>query len=333
MSSKKNLANAKKNKNDEFYTRREDIENEMKNYFDKFKGKSILCNCDDPNLFPVLGKKKSLKDFNNKKERIEFYNNHEDKVMLDEAASQFWVYFHKQFKFLGLKKLVATHYKDDGTKSFAIIYDGNGDDNNIYDFDLHEFKNSDGDFRSEECIELLKEANIVITNPPFSLFREYVAQLIEYEKNFLIIGNKNSPSYKEFFPLLKENKIWLGVSLPRGFIKADGTFNPIGAWWFTNLDLPKRHQDLIMVDEYKGNEYKYPKYDNYDAINVDKIKEIPRDWGGVIGVPISFLVKHNPDQFDIVGSMCSTTVDEYSKGYPYINGKKRYARILIKKKN
>ncbi|MGL4616991.1 MAG: adenine-specific methyltransferase EcoRI family protein [Mycoplasmoidaceae bacterium] len=341
---------SKKNKNDEIYTRREDIENEMKHYFAEFKGKSIFCNCNDSYLFPLLAKKYSLNYFNDKNKRIEFYNNYKNKVILDEAASQFWVYFHKQFKFLGLKELVATHYKQDGSRSFYIRYDGNGDDRNIYDFDLHEFKISNGDFRSEECIKLLKKADIVVAHPPFDLTKDFVPQIIQYQKKFLIIVNINAIHHKNIFPLLKEDKIWLGKSKTgiffkvyksnenkqKLFSKIDNNINEsltkISALWFTNLDLNRIYEDMIMVDLYKDNEQKYPKYDNFDAININKLKEIPNDYLGIMGVPLSFLQKHNPHQFEIIGCMTSTKVDEYNKGYPYVNGEKKYARILIKRK-
>ncbi|MGL5640472.1 MAG: adenine-specific methyltransferase EcoRI family protein [Mycoplasmoidaceae bacterium] len=319
MGSKENLTKAKKDKKDEFYTRREDIEIEVQNYWKHFEGKKIFCNCDDPELLNSWGEEINLQRFDNKKKRIDFYKNHKNKVVLDNSASQFWVYFHKQFKQLGLKELVATHYREDGKKSFQIRYDGNGDDNNIYDFDLRYFEESNGDFRSKECIELLKKADIVITNPPFSLFREYIALIVKYKKDFLIIGNINAISYKEIFPLLKNKEMWLGNSKAGHFFKVPKTYeiNPkanskideygnqllyiMGSLWYTNLDLPKRHEDLIMVRQYKGNELEYPKYDNYDAINVDHIKDIPEDYYGVIGVPISFLLKHNPNQFKIIG--------------------------------
>ena len=194
-----------------------------------------------------------------------------------------------------------------------------------------------GDFRSQECIELLEQSDIVVTNPPFSLFREYVAQLIEYNKNFLIIGNKNSISYKEIFKLIKNNLIWLGFTSANEFFvnssmnKKTKKVNGLTRW-FTNLDHKKRHEDLILWTTYKNNKEKYPKYDNYDAINIDKVSEIPLDYIGEMGVPITFLDKYNPNQFEIVGQMTTTKKDEYNHGYPYINGKKKFARIIIKNK-
>nr|WP_270972020.1 adenine-specific methyltransferase EcoRI family protein [Campylobacter upsaliensis] len=199
--------------------------------------------------------------------------------------------------------------------------------------------NNAGDFRSKDCIELLKLADIVVTNPPFSLFREYVAQLVEYDKKFLIIGNKNAITYKETFSLIKENKIWLGITSANVFLKPNE--NRTGfiltkqvnglTRWFSNLTHKKRNEILETIASYKKNPEQYPKYDNYDAINVDKTIEIPLDYDGVMGVPITFLDKHNPKQFEIVAKMTTTGIDEFNFGYPYINGKKIYARILIRK--
>lgn len=196
-----------------------------------------------------------------------------------------------------------------------------------------------GDFRSKDCIELLKLADIVVTNPPFSLFREYVAQLVEYDKKFLIIGNKNAITYKETFSLIKENKIWLGITSANVFFKPNE--NRTGfiltkqvnglTRWFSNLTHKKRNEILETIASYKKNPEQYPKYDNYDAINVDKTIEIPLDYDGIMGVPITFLDKHNPKQFEIVAKMTTTGIDEFNFGYPYINGKKIYARILIRK--
>lgn len=208
-------------------------------------------------------------------------------------------------------------------------------------FPLDEDKglNNAGDFRSKDCIELLKLADIVVTNPPFSLFREYVAQLVEYDKKFLIIGNKNAITYKETFSLIKENKIWLGITSANVFLKPNE--NRTGfiltkqvnglTRWFSNLTHKKRNEILETISSYKKNPEQYPKYDNYDAINVDKTIEIPLDYDGVMGVPITFLDKHNPKQFEIVAKMTTTGIDEFNFGYPYINGKKIYARILIRK--
>lgn len=287
-----NLHKAKKGKNDEFYTQLSDIENELKHYTQHFKGKVVYCNCDDPRI------------------------------------SNFFHYFSYNFEKLGLKKLIATCYKNQNRDLFsqndseqAIYLEYNGDKNgdsipNPEEIGIHPLK-GDGDFRSKESIELLKQADIVVTNPPFSLFREYVAQLIEYDKKFLIIGSMNAITYKEIFPLIAQNKMWLGYGFKAGnaYFKtnqsekdfAKGVYDSEtglvkfrNVHWFTNLDHNKRHEELILYKTYKGNEEDYPKYDNYDAINVDKVADIPMDYDGVMGVPITFLDKYNPEQFEIV---------------------------------
>lgn len=293
----RNLHQAKNAKKDEFYTQLSDIENELKHYKEHFKDKVVYCNCDDPRI------------------------------------SNFFHYFSYNFEFLGLKKLIATCYKSQemdlfslGESEKAICLEYYGDKNGNRTPDPDEigirYLKGDGDFRSTESIALLKEADIVVTNPPFSLFREYVAQLIEYDKKFLIIGNKNAITYKEVFPLIAQNKIWLGYTpmgtdmlfgLPQGYIdyllenkKAGSSYRVVDgevfgraqACWFTNLDHSKRHEELILYKKYSPEEY--PKYDNYDAINVDKVAEIPYDYDGVMGVPITFLDKYNPKQFEIV---------------------------------
>ncbi len=284
-----NLAKAKANRKDEFYTQLSDIENELRHYKDHFKNKIVYCNCDDPRV------------------------------------SNFFNYFALNFEHLELKKLVTTCYKNDDVDLFtknekerAVILEYYGDKNNNKVPDKEEIQikhlSSDGDFRNNECIEILKKADIVVTNPPFSLFREYVSQLIKYEKKFLIIGHQNAIKYKEIFPLIKDNKVWLGFGF-RGsaghFInksyedyatatdRRDGMIRVSGVHWFTNLDIKKRHQDLILYKKYIPSEY--PKYENFDAINVDKTKEIPCDYDGMIGVPITFMDKYNPDQFEIIG--------------------------------
>ncbi|WP_270964445.1 adenine-specific methyltransferase EcoRI family protein [Campylobacter upsaliensis] len=217
-------------------------------------------------------------------------------------------------------------------------------------FEITEDKglNNAGDFRSKDCIELLKLADIVVTNPPFSLFREYVAQLVEYKKKFLIIGNQNNITYKETFSFIKENKLWLGRTLSYAAFKVPSYYEERSnrfwidengqKWrsfgnicWFTNLTHKKRTEILETIASYTKTPEKYPKYDNYDAINVDKTNEIPLDYDGVMGVPITFLDKHNPKQFEVVAKMTTTGIDEFNFGYPYINGKKTYARILIRK--
>ena len=281
--------NAKKNKNDEFYTRLEDIEKELNHYKEYFKGKTIFCNCDDPRI------------------------------------SNFFKYFALNFNEFGLKKIISTCYKNqdvdlftqnDCEKAVYIEYTGNPNDPTSTDFSTIEVKElkGDGDFRSQECIELLKQSDVVITNPPFSLFREYVAQLIKYDKKFIIVGHQNAISYKEIFSLIKENKLWLGYGFKGGaahFINThyedyasagdhkEGMIRVSGVVWFTNIDIKKRHEELVMYKTYNPEEF--PKYENYEAINVDKSTDIPMDYDGVIGVPITFLDKYSPDQFEIVG--------------------------------
>ena len=323
------LKSAKKNKNDEFYTQLCDIEKELSHYKEHFYGKTVLCNCDDPRV------------------------------------SNFFRFFALKFKEWGLKRLITTCYKNqdvdlfsqnDCEKAVWLDYYGNPDDNTSTDFSTVEVKElkGDGDFRSKECIELLKQADIVVTNPPFSLFREYVAQLVEYDKKFLIIGNQNVITYKEIFKLIKENKLWLGSSLSfiafkvpdyyeekttRFWIDENGQkWRSMGnVCWFTNLDIPKRHEDLVLYKQYTPEEY--PKYDNYDAINVDKVSDIPQDYFGEMGVPITFLDKYNPNQFEII-DINPHFFSMIEKGLPKLKqltlknvGKKDpYARILIKKK-
>lgn len=288
----KSFREAKVAKKDEFYTQLVDIENELWHYKEHFKGKTVLCNCDDPRV------------------------------------SNFFHYFSYKFEDLGLKKLITTCYKSQNSDLFskndserAIWLEYNGDKNGNHIPDPEEiginYLKGDGDFRSKECIELLKQADIVVTNPPFSLFREYVAQLIEFDKKFLIIGNVNAISYKEIFPLIKDNKVWLGASIHSGDrefgVPQDYPLNAAGyrqdengnkfirvkgVRWFTNLDYKERHEDLILFKKYTPKEY--PNYDNYEGINVDKTADIPCDYDGLMGVPITFLDKYNPDQFEIV---------------------------------
>ena len=288
-SSNANLKTANRAKSDEFYAQLSDIEKELRNYKDHLKNKVIFCNCDDP------------------------------------EESNFWNYFALNFEFLGLKKLISTHYKDanlltkESPYKLEIVKDTNKDGKiNKLDTIKTPLK-QDGDFRSPECVEILKEADIVVTNPPFSLFREYLAQLFEYKKKFIIIGNLNAITYKETFKLIKENKIWLGQSIHSGDRefrvpesyplnsagnRIDENGNKFirvkGVRWFTNLDYKERHDDLILYKEYHGHENEYPKYKNYDAINVDVTKDIPVDYKGAIGVPITFLDKYSPDQFELV---------------------------------
>ena len=338
-----NLHKANVEKNDEFYTQLTDIEKELRHYKEHFRNKVIYCNCDDP------------------------------------FESNFFKYFAANFNTFKLKKLIATSYGGSpivgGQLSLFDIKGLKGEKepfkieiNEVKDFNkdgaidlsdvewlLKNKKNTTtplkqgGDFRSNECIELLKQADIVVTNPPFSLFREYVAQLIEYKKKFLIIGNINAISYKEIFKLIKENKIWLGHSIhsgdrefrvPKNYplnaagCRIDTQGNKYirvkGVRWFTNLDYKERYEDLILYKKY--NEEEYPKYDNYDAINIDVTKDIPMNYRGAMGVPITFMDKYNPDQFEIMGQMATTKIDEFNYGYPYIDGNKKYARIIIRNK-
>lgn len=258
MAKNETLHKAKEAKNDEFYTQMADIQTELNHtgYQKAFIGKTIYCNCDDP------------------------------------EESNFWKYFKIRFKALKLKELISTHYEKEPDKSsYVLRYDGE----NVKREELA----GNGDFRSEECIELLKTADVVVTNPPFSLFREYVAQLEEYKKKFIIIGNKNAITYKEFFPLIKENKVWIGYDNVKEFKKPDGTIQKFGnIGWYTNIDIDKRHENIELTARY--NDEDYPEYDNYNAINVDRVNEIPRDYKGVMGVPITFLDKYNPEQFEIV---------------------------------
>lgn len=294
------LDNAKANKKDEFYTQLVDIEKEMIHYKKHFKNKTIYCNCDNPKM------------------------------------SNFWKYFYNNFKKLGLKELIATYY---GTETHLYRFNG-----------VHLLKSplkGNGDFRSDECKSILKKCDILVTNPPFSLFREYIRQLDEYKKDFLIISNINSITYKEVFKLIQLNKAWLGVCFGRGisgFIVPDnyelyGTevktlengqkiVSPNNCMWLTSLDNEKRHMPINLTKTYKGNEHEYPFYDNYNAINVNKTQHIPSDFMGSMGVPITFLNKFDPEQFEII---------KFRKGDDNkdlrINGKTPYFRILIKRKS
>ena len=310
MAKNKNLHQAKTAKNDEFYTQITDIEKELSHYRAHFKDKIILCNCDDP------------------------------------TWSEFWRYFHLNFELFSLKKLISTHYSAT-ERTYKLEYTG-GNDTNIEDGIKTDLLQN-GDFRSDECIELLKQADIVVTNPPFSLFREYVAQLFEYDKKFIIIGSQNAIRYKKFFPLLKDNKALLGHTSPKEFLQPDDSIKKFGnISWFTNLDIIKRHEKLILWKNYTPE--KYPKYDNYDAINVDRIADIPVDYDGIMGVPITFLDKFCPEQFEILG-ITQRNDDPYKlKKYNKIEYKNAndlnaraciiinnepksiYPRILIKKK-
>ena len=324
-SANKNLHSAKNAKKDEFYTQLADIEKEMKHYKEHFKDKVVFCNCDDPRV------------------------------------SNFFHYFSYNFELLGLKKLITTCYKNQDIDLFsthkserAVYLEYTGDKNgdkvpNPEEIGI-QYLEGDGDFRSKECIELLKQADIVITNPPFSLFREYVAQLDEYDKKFVVVGNINAITYKEIFKMIKENKLWLGYDCLRRFKKPDGTmYETARAFWYTNLDIPKRNEDLVLYKSY--NKEEYPTYDNYDAINVDNTFHIPFDYEGAMGVPITFLDKYNPEQFEIIGLAndkrtiddafvqgTEVNLDEQHKKFVGMvlkeNNKLRatYARIIIKNK-
>lgn len=309
------LTKAKANKEDEFYTQLTDIEKELGHYNNHFKGKVVFCNCDDP------------------------------------KESNFFKYFALNFKHLALKKLITTHYNGGGNSyKLEITEDINKDGKiNLEDAVLIPLE-GDGDFRSDECIEILNEADIVVTNPPFSLFRDYVAQLIEYEKNFVIIGSQNAITYKEIFSLIKDNKVWVGYKsgdmefkIPRHYTPRETRYRQDETgqkWrsfgnicWFTNLDIAKRHEDMIPYKMYRGNEENYPKYDNYDAINVGKIAEIPKDYDGAMGVPITFLDKYNPEQFEIIGIDRPLVEEITGKVSRFIiDGKEIYARIVIRNK-
>ena len=350
--SNKNLTQAKKNQKDEFYTQLSDIERELKHYKDHFKNKVVYCNCDDPRV------------------------------------SNFFHYFSYNFEFLKLKKLITACYKNQDVDLFSsnnseraiyLEYEGDRNKNRIPDREEIGVRHlqGDGDFRSEECLKLLKQSDIVVTNPPFSLFREYVSQLIEYEKKFIILGHQNAITYKETFKFIKENKIWLGVhnggtkwfgvnndydikTESRKKVENGKKYFSMGSVnWYTNLDIAKRNEELILYKTYTPEEY--PTYDNYNAINVDKTKDIPMDYVGAMGVPITFLDKYNPTQFEIVGQgqghlyrelnsqgLSQKFVDDYYRtggtgsikedhpvlGYYNKNGKAMipYMRIIIKNK-
>lgn len=331
MAGNKSLNAAARARNDEFYTQLPDIENELRHYREHFKGKTVFCNCDDPRV------------------------------------SNFFHYFSYNFEHLGLRRLITTCYKNrdaglfsQGTNEQAVwlSYEGDRNGNRVPDpeeIGIHPLR-GDGDFRSGECKELLHQADIVVTNPPFSLFREYISQLIEHNKKFLIIGNQNAITYKEIFPLIMQNKIWLGnhAGDMAFHVPADSEPRATRYWqdesgqkwrsmgnicWFTNLDFAKRHERLILYKRYCSEEY--PHYDNYDAINVSKVAEIPYDYSGVMGVPITFLDKYCPEQFEILGA-----TESEGKGFsnglwkaecevaqPLIQNKKLYKRIFIRHKD
>ncbi len=320
------LRKARKSKSDEFYTVLSDIEKELRHYKHHFKDVTVFCNCDDPRV------------------------------------SNFFHYFSYNFEKLGLRKLITTCYKNQDMELFSrhqedqaifLEYEGDKNGNRVPDPDEIGIKRlkGDGDFRSEECISLLKQSDVVVTNPPFSLFREYVEQLIRYDKNFLIVGTWNAIAYKDIFELIKDNKIWIGVNSNRnfsGFIvpphyplhgteaRLDDDGNKIvssnNTCWFTNLDIKKRHERLILYKKYEPQHY--PKYDNFDAIEVSKTNDIPMDFSGMMGVPITFMNKYNPDQFEIVGidrPLVEALTGRVSRFR--IDGKEIYARIVIRNKD
>lgn len=321
-----NLRKASTAKKDEFYTQLSDIERELKNYKKHFKNKTVYCNCDDPRI------------------------------------SNFFHYFSYNFEKLALKKIITTCYKNknmdlfsqnNSNKSIYLEYKGDKNNNKVPDINEIEIKylKEDGDFRSEESIELLKKSDIVVTNPPFSLFREYVAQLIKYNKKFIIVGHQNAIGYKEIFKLIKENKIWLGYGFNGGaahFINSHyedtatasdhkkGMIRVSGVVWFTNIDISKRHEDLILYKKYNAKEY--PKFDNYKAINVNKTSDIPIDYKGAMGVPLTFLNKYSPEQFEIIDGLNrysildGPTIKTRGKYLSQVKGKPIYIRIIIKSK-
>lgn len=290
-----NLNAAKTAKQDEWYTQEIDIINELQHYKHHFENKIVYCNCDNP------------------------------------VWSNFWKYFYDNFYELKLKKLISTYYQTEG-QVYKTEYDGS----DVVKTPLV----GNGDFRSEECVEILREADICCTNPPFSLWRQFCMQLIEYEKKFLIIGNKNVISCKEIFPLLKENKMWIGYCAPSEFRTPDGEITKSLAGltrWFANLDINKRHKDLVLLKCYSKEEY--PEYDNCKAIEVGKVSDIPCDYDGVMGVPITFLDKYNPSQFEVIGKSDDFAgpmiIDGKRKENPgrfYVNGKRKFDRILIQRK-
>lgn len=350
----KNLNAAKTAKKDEFYTQMTDIERELQHYWKHFRDKVVLCNCDDP------------------------------------YESNFFKYFALRFNQLGLKKLICTCYNGSPVQGNELMIDFgdfteepkkiaykveitevkdlNGDgavDLSDVQYLLKNDKNvigtlKTGDFRDPECIELLKQSDIVVTNPPFSLFREYIGQLMEYEKKFLIIGNQGAIIYKEIFPSVINNKIWLGYGFKGGaahFVSPyddiatandhrEGMIRVSGVHWFTNMEIPKRNEEIDLVCRYSPEEY--PQYDNYNAINVNRTQDIPCDYDGIMGVPITFLDKYNPNQFEIVwqasgntrASAPSTVLKEVGyKVHPedrggcgVVKGKRQYSRILIRNK-
>ena len=349
------LSAAKSAKKDEFYTQMTDIERELQHYWKHFRGKVVLCNCDDP------------------------------------YESNFFKYFALRFNQLVLKKLICTCYNGSPIQGNELLLHFDGFDSEptkiAYKVEITEVKdlNGDGavdlsdvqyllqndknvictlktgDFRDNECIELLKQADVVVTNPPFSLFREYIGQLMEYNKKFLIVGHQNAITYKEVFPLIKENRVWLGYGFKGGAAHFSSPYDDIatagdhrdnmirvsGVNWFTNMEIPKRNEELDLVCRYSPDEY--PNYDNYNAINISKTSDIPCDFSGYMGVPITFLDKYNPNQFEIIWQACGNTRasapsnilselkykphPEDRGGCGVVYGKRQYARVIIRNKH
>ena len=289
-----NLHKAKSAKNDEFFTQLADVSKELMHYKKHFKDKIVFCNCDDP------------------------------------TRLAFWKYFHLNFAELGLKKLISTHY-DKEEATYKMEYEG-GNDNDI-EVGIKTPLKGNGDFRDEECLKLLDECDIVVTNPPFSnqLPTQLIKLCIQKNKKFLLISPLNIIKYKEFFPLIKEGKVWMGCGTVKEFLQPDGSIKRFGnIYWYTNLDHKKRHEKIILWKYYTPEEY--PTYDNYDAINVNKVSEIPINYNGIMGVPITYLDKHNPEQFDIIGEFNHGCDNIYDLAKPTINGKEFYPRIAIRKK-
>lgn len=349
------LSAAKSAKKDEFYTQLTDIERELQHYWPHFRDKVVLCNCDDP------------------------------------YESNFFKYFALRFNQLGLKKLICTCYNGSPVQGNELLLHFEGFDSEptkiAYKVEITEVRdlNGDGavdlsdvryllqndrnvlstlktgDFRDKECIELLQQADVVVTNPPFSLFREYIGQLMEYDKKFLIVAHQNAITYKEVFPLIKENRVWLGYGFKGGAAHFSSPYEDIatagdhrenmirvsGVNWFTNMEIPKRNEELDLVCRYSPEEY--PTYDNYNAINVGKTTDIPCDYSGYMGVPITFLDKYNPNQFEIIWQACGNTRasapsdilkelqykphPEDRGGCGVVHGKRQYARVIIRNKH
>lgn len=339
MANNINLQAAKDLKDDEFYTTYESIVEELSHYKEHFRGQVVLCNCDDP------------------------------------YESNFCKYFLKNFNLLGLKRLICTSYQ--GSNVLAIqtrLFDydneeiintrgyvlnishiGTGGDELSDDFIENWIKSKrpikklkgDGDFRSKECIRFLKQADIVVTNPPFSLFKEMMYLLIKYNKKYLLVGNQNSLTYKEIFPLIQKDEAWTGYRFGEMKFRVPHNSSPrrtrywvdetgqkwrsLGnAMWLTNLDIDRRHKRLLLTKKYSPSEY--PKYDNYDAINVKNINDIPMDYPGIMGVPITIINKYNPDQFELIGEANHGSDNEFDLFKPLVNGKLLFKRILIRNK-